>query len=78
MGAPDAGVPQQPFQNRLDCFGFTEDLLDPGATAAESKHHEVADRCLAGTLAVDDDGNTALEVGLADEELAATGELADG
>jgi hypothetical protein len=71
-------VPEKTFQHRLDCVRSTEGSLYSRAPAAQSKDDEIADGCVPGTLAVDDDGNTALEIRLADEELAAAGELADG
>ncbi len=75
--AADALVPEEPFQDGLDVVGAPEDLLEAGAAAPEAEEHEVADRRLPRTLAVDDDGDAALEERLADEELAAPGELAD-
>jgi hypothetical protein len=71
-------VPEKTFQYGLDRVGSPEHLFDPRPPAAETQDHEVADGCLPGALPVDDDGHTTLEVRLADEELAAAGELANG
>ena len=70
-------VPEEPFQHGLDPARRAEDLLEPGAPASLPEDHEIADRGRAGTLAVDDDGNAALEVRLAHEELALPGQLTD-
>ena len=74
---PHALVPEEPLEHGFDPARGTEHALEPGPAAPEPDDHEVADRGVAGALAVDDDGNAALEVRLADEELAAPGQLAD-
>jgi hypothetical protein len=59
-------------------LGATEYFLESGATAADSNYGQVADRGVAGALAVDDNRSTALEVGLAHQQLPAAGKLDDG
>ena len=70
-------VPEEPFENRLDVARRAQDPLDPGAPPPQTNDDEVARRGVPGALAVDDDGDAALEVRLADEELAPAGKLAD-
>jgi hypothetical protein len=70
-------LPEEALQDGLDVIGRAEDLLQPGAAAADAKHDQVADRCFPCTFAVDDDRLPAFEVGLADEELPAPGKLGD-
>jgi hypothetical protein len=70
-------VPKQTFEDRVNVLGSPQHPFQSGATAPDSHHDEVADGGLPRALAVDDDGRSRLEEGLADEELAAAGELAD-
>jgi hypothetical protein len=70
-------VPQEPLEDDVDVTGRTKNPLDSGATAPEPDDREISDRGVAGPLAVDDDGDAAFEVRLADEELAPAGQLAD-
>ena len=70
-------MPEEPFENRLDVIGPAEHPLEARAAAPVSEYRQVADRRVSGALAVDDDRRAALEVGLADEELAAAGKLDD-
>jgi hypothetical protein len=69
-------VPEEALEHRVDPARRAEDLLDPGPAAAEPDDDEIADRGLARPLAIDDDRDSALEVRLADEELALASQLA--
>jgi hypothetical protein len=71
-------MPEQTFRHCFDVLRSAEDLLESAATAAGSNQGQVAHRSVAGTLAVDDDRSTALEVGLAHQQLPAAGKLDDG
>ena len=51
--------------------------LDTGAPPPETNDDEVTRGGVPGALAVDDDGDSALEVRLAGEELAPAGKLTD-
>jgi hypothetical protein len=75
--APDALVPEEPLENRLNVVGAAENALEPRPAAAEAQHDQVAALRIARALPVDDDGRADLEVGLADEELSPAGELGD-
>ena len=70
-------VPEQSFEDGLDVVRAAEDTLEARPAGPETEDDEIADGRIAGALAVDDDGPAAAEVRLADEELAAAGELAD-
>jgi hypothetical protein len=70
-------VPEQPFENGLDVARGPEDPLEPGAPAPRTENDEVADGRLPRPPPVDHDLGPGLEVRLADEELAAPGELTD-
>jgi len=75
--AAHAEMPEEPFEDDFDGGGLPEDELDPRATAAKAEHDEIAGGRVARSLSVDNDRCSTLEVGLADEELPAAGELAD-
>jgi hypothetical protein len=70
-------VPEEALQHCLDVARRPEDALEACASAAGSEDGQISDRSISGALAVDDDGDAALEVRLADEELSAPGQLAD-
>ena len=72
-----AEVPQEPFENRLDVARRAQDPLDTGAAPPQTNDDEVTRGSVPGALAVDDDGDPALEVRLAGEELAPAGKLTD-
>ena len=72
-----AQVPQEAFQDSLDVARRAEDPLDPRASAAEPQDDQVARRRIPRALAVDHDGDPALEVRLAGEELAPARKLTD-
>ncbi len=78
MRPSHARVPEQSFENGLDGGCAPEHALDARAAAPETENGEIADGRVPRGLPVDDDRDAALEERLADEELPAPGELADG
>jgi hypothetical protein len=78
MGPPHALVPEEALEHRLELGRRPEDALEARSASARPHHGEVADGGVARALAVHDDGDAALEVRLADQELAPPGQLDDG
>jgi hypothetical protein len=74
---PYALVPQKAFEHRMNVARPAEHVLDACAPAPEADDGQIAHRRVPHALAVDDHGRAPLEEGLADEQLAAAGELAD-
>src|SRR5213076_1060337 len=70
-------VPEKPFENSSDVVWAAEHPVEAGAAPAQPDQREIADGGVTGALAIDDYRRSALEEGLADEELAAPGELDD-
>jgi hypothetical protein len=70
-------VPEQSFEDRLDIVCASEHALEPRPSASESKYDQIPGIGRPGALPVDNDGRATLEERVADEELAATGELGD-
>ncbi len=70
-------VPEQAFEDGLDPARRAQYPFESGPAPPEPDDDEIADRRLARSLAIDDHGNAALEVRLADKELALPGQLAD-
>jgi hypothetical protein len=73
--AAHALVPQEPFEDCAHVVRAAELSLHLRPAAAEPQNGQIADRCAAASLAVNCDGNAALEERLADQELPAPGEL---
>ena len=70
-------VPEQSLQHRADVSGAAEHRLDFRPSPPEAENDEVARGRIAAPLAVDRDGDAALEEWLAHQELPAPGELGD-
>ena len=77
MRGAEALVPEEALEHRLDPARRAENLLDLRAAPSQPDDDEVADRCLPRALAVDGHRDAAVEVRVADEELALAGKLAD-
>jgi hypothetical protein len=68
-------VPEESFEHGPDVFRPPQNPLEPSAAAAEPENDQVSRGRVPDSFAVDDDGGARLEEGVADEELAAAGEL---
>ena len=75
---PSAALDQQRLEHVLDPLRRAEDPLHPSPSTPARHHGEIARPRVARALAIHHDGNAGREVGLADEELAAPGQLDDG
>jgi hypothetical protein len=76
--ASDPLMPEQALENRFDVVAPSERALELRPSRSQAEHRQIADRSVAGALAVDDDRRTAFEVGLAHEQLPPAGKLDDG
>jgi hypothetical protein len=78
VATPNSFMPEQPLEHTLDVVGRPKGLFDSGApTRRLAQEHEISDRSVPRSLSVDHDRPPALEERVADEELAAPGELGD-
>jgi hypothetical protein len=73
----DAFLPEEPLEHRAHILRLPQDALHPRPPAAQPQDGQIADRCVAASLAVDGDRDPSFEEGLAHQELPAPGELGD-